>query len=171
MPDTMDVESLIETWRGPLVGLLTAWGASRGEATELAQDAIAEAWLGRARLRGDAADPRTMGPWLTGIARNLWRARLRRVERRREQPLEGDHATRSVALADARLEPLRSAIARLPDDLRTVVHARYLEDTPVRTVAALLGVPESTVEGRLYRARKLLREQLAHHVTGSGKTS
>ena len=32
----MDIEHLIDTWRGPLVGLFAGWGASWADASELA---------------------------------------------------------------------------------------------------------------------------------------
>ena len=156
----MDPDRLLETWRGPLVGLIAGWGAPWPDATELAQDALVEAWLGRARLRGDPDDPRVLGPWLRGIARHLFLARRRGAERRREELLEAEPAGPSTAPEDERLEDLRRAMARLPEEHRTVLYLCYLEECGVRETAALLEVPESTVEGRLYRARAALRERL-----------
>lgn len=156
-----DIERLIEDWRGPLVGLLAAWGCSADEAAELAQDSLVEAYLGRARLRGGLDRPEVVGPWLRGIARNLFRARRRRRWRRREQPL-ADEPPGPERQEDRRLEALREALARLPEPLRAVLYLHYLEGTPVRRVAALLELPESTVESRLTVARRRLRERLAH---------
>lgn len=162
-----EVERLIETWRGPLTGLLAGWGAGWAEASELAQDALVEAWLGRERLRGELADASAAGPWLRGIARNLWRARQR--QRRREAPREPGAA---LELADTggsiatsghdqeRLERLRAELARLPEALRVVLYMHYLEETGVREVAGLLGVTPKAVESRLYQARRELRRRL-----------
>jgi len=155
----MDVEALIETWRGPLVGLFAGWGAPWSDATELAQDTLVEAYLARGRLRGDATDPEVVGPWLRGIARNLHRAWQRRRGRRREESLALDPPVETRA-EDVRLEALRAQMARLPEKLRTVLYLRYLEQSGVREVACLLGLSEKTVEGRLYQARQALRAAL-----------
>ena len=48
----MDLDRIIDRWRGPLVGLLGARGASPADAVELAQDAFSEAYLGRERFDG-----------------------------------------------------------------------------------------------------------------------
>jgi RNA polymerase sigma-70 factor (ECF subfamily) len=163
--DRLEPERLIETWRGPLVGLLAGWGATWTEAANLAQDTLVEAYLGRERLRGDPRDSVAVGPWLRGIARHLYLASRRSSARQREEPLEHEPPVRSTHPEDARLEALRRAMARLPEQQRTVLYLHYLEETGVREVAALLGVPESTVEGRLYKARRALRAALG---TGRG---
>ena len=162
-----EVERLIETWRGPLTGLLAGWGAGWAEAAELAQDALVEAWLGRGRLRGELADASAAGPWLRGIARNLWRVRQR--ERQREDPREpaaafdlagSDGSVAASGQDQQRLERLRDELARLPEKLRVVLYMHYLEETGVREVAGLLGVTPKAVESRLYQARRELRRRL-----------
>jgi RNA polymerase sigma factor (sigma-70 family) len=155
-----EIGAWIEAWRGPLVGLLLAWGAGRSEAAEVAQDTLVEAWLGRARLRGDLDDSAAAGPWLQGIARNLLRSRRRAAGRRREEELAHEPA-QSARVEDERLEVLRRELARLPEELRTVVYLFYLERTSVLQVAGLLGLPPTTVESRLQQARRALRERVA----------
>lgn len=154
-----DLAALLDRFRGPLIGLLRAWGAA--DPSDLAADAFAEAWLGRARFRGDWGDERAVGPWLRGIAWNLKLA----AERRRGRPLralesEPEPAAPTDDGAPRRAE-VRAAIDRLPGELRTAVLMHYLERTPVRDVAALLSVTEKTIEGRLYRARKELARLLS----------
>src|SRR5688572_2036595 len=105
----MDIERSIETWSAPLVGLLAGWGAPWRDATDLAQDALVEAYLARDRFVSDADDPSAMGPWLRGIARHLFLAWQRRAARRREEVLEDVHAARTGAAQDARSEELVQA--------------------------------------------------------------
>lgn len=162
----MDVERWIDAWRGPLTGLFAGWGVPWPEASELAADALVEGYLARDRLAGDAHDVAVAGPWLRGIARNLFRARGRRLEsdaaKQRElrtAPAWSD--ARANCEDDERLAALRRGIERLPRALREALYLFYLEETSVRSVAALLGVSEKTVEGRLHRARMRLRLDLA----------
>jgi RNA polymerase sigma-70 factor (ECF subfamily) len=72
-----------------------------------------------------------------------------------DQPSPGqrlDHRDRLVRLADA--------LARLPDDQRRAVEARYLEDLPVIDIAARMGRSTSAVGGLLHRGLKELRREL-----------
>jgi RNA polymerase sigma-70 factor (ECF subfamily) len=156
----MDLERLLATWRGPLVGLLAAWGARPSEAHELAEDVFAQAWLARTRFDGDPADERRVGAWLRGIARNLFLAAQR--ERRR-----GASATRPDEARvdppcepDGRLGALRAALDELEPELREALYVRYVEGTSLAAVAALLGIGERAAEGRLYRGRQLLKEHI-----------
>ena len=159
----MDVDELIRTFRGPLTGLAVSWGASAADAAEVAQDALVTAYLSRDRCRGDWTSAEDVGPFLRGVAKNVWRNRLRGESRRRRRERG---AARPEALPDAEGDDgggggdVRGAVARLPKDLREAVLTHYLEETPVRAAAGLLGVSPKTLEGRLYRARVRLRESL-----------
>lgn len=158
----MDLERLIERFRGPLVGLIASLGASWGDAIELAQDVFAEAYLGRERFDGTFDDDKAVGRWLGGIARNLHRAGLRASERRRAEPLDENLAARAVQDSGAaQRHELEAALAALAPDQRAAVQMFYLEGSSLRVVAGLLGVSAKTVEGRLYRARRELRRRLS----------
>jgi RNA polymerase sigma-70 factor (ECF subfamily) len=55
-------------------------------------------------------------------------------------------------------------IDALPDAFRTVFVLRAVEEMTVEEVAQSLGIPESTVRTRFFRARALLRESLAREL-------
>ena len=90
MGGDMDLDRIIDRWRGPLVGLLGARGASPADAVELAQDAFSEAYLGRERFEGSWEDDGAVGAWLRGIALNLLRAGARRRSGGHRLTLVGD---------------------------------------------------------------------------------
>lgn len=171
----MDLTTLINAYRGPLIGLLVSWGAPWNDATEIAQDSFAEAWLKREACRGDWTDAEVFGRWLRGVARNRYRnwARTRWRHRARFVTLEATASAAIVAESAADpeavelLDSLRRAIFRLPAPQRQVVLMHYLEETSVIEVAALLGVTPKAVEGRLYQARRTLRRLLDGSVSAS----
>ena len=162
----MDLSQLIDVYRGPLLGLIASWGVPWVDATEIAQDSFAEAYLNRACCRGDWRKPEVLGRWLRGVARNRHRnwVRSRRRRRQRIATVEPDVLDYVAAPSDPepskQLETLRTAIDRLPTKQRQVVLMHYLEETSVKEVATLLSTSPKTVEGRLYQARRALRRML-----------
>lgn len=161
----MDLTTLIDTYRGPLIGLIASWDAPWADAVEIAQDSFADAWLKRSSCRGDWNDPEIFGRWLRGVAlnryrnwrRSSWRRRLRIVTL---APADLESAAMPEAESSEHLDALRRAIQRLPARQRQVVLMHYLEETSVKEVAALLSVSDKTVEGRLYQARQTLHRML-----------
>jgi RNA polymerase sigma-70 factor (ECF subfamily) len=164
----MELEDAIERFRGPLIGLVLSWGAPAVDAFEIAQDCIADGFLSRDACRGDVSEPLVFGRWLRGIARNKYlnwaRSRSRRERRVQlatpETLAETATDTEQQETVDPRLERLRSEIERLPRKQREVVLMHYLEETSVADVAAILSVTPKAVEGRLYQARRRLRQRL-----------
>lgn len=161
----MDLAELIDHYRGPLVGLIVSWGTPWADATDIAQDSFAVAYLNRDSCRGDWTQPEIFGPWLRGIAQNQYR-NWARTRRRRERVLKFDTTVveqaadiASLELSD-QLQNLRTAIERLPAHQRQVILMHYLEETSVKEVAILLAVSAKTVEGRLYQARRALFRML-----------
>ena len=49
-------------------------------------------------------------------------------------------------------------LGELPDDLRRIVEAHYLQGKPYKTIAADEHVPLSTLKMRLFRAKKILKQ-------------
>jgi len=72
-----------------------------------------------------------------------------------EAPEDGRRAAREVEM-----ERLRTALAGLPRDRRTILAWFYLEERSVREIAEVLAIPEGTVKSRLYHARAALRASI-----------
>lgn len=165
MSAAFDLDHLIDRWRGPLVGLLAARGASWPQAEELAQDVFAEAWMHRLRFRGDLDDERALGAWLAGIARNLHRSDVRKASTAEPidelAPESGGAEPHEALQAEDEADSVRAAIEALPEREREVIQAFYLEETTSARVAALLETSERAVEGLLRRARARLKDALA----------
>ncbi|MBL9076739.1 MAG: sigma-70 family RNA polymerase sigma factor [Planctomycetes bacterium] len=165
-PLAPELERWIAEFRGPLVGWLASRGASWREAEDLAMDVFAEAWLGRERLRAMPADLPAIGGWLRGIALHLLLA-VRRRRGRDALPLAEEPAA-PAPTEDERRDVLRAAFARLPADMQEILRMHYLEATTAPQVAALLGITRKAVEGRLYQARRVLREHAERALRAEG---
>ncbi len=103
--------------------------------------------------------------WLRAVALNAARSALRQREVRRHLGALPDHdepPDPRCALARADLQDeVRAVLARidaLPSDLREALVLRAVRGLTQQQIADALGVPETTVETRLARARRLLRD-------------
>ena len=101
--------------------------------------------------------------WLTAVARNAalnaLQARLRRERNLPETPPDPPTPEQEV-LRRERTEQLRETVSRLSEAARQLFYRRYYYLQPVRQIAAELGMTERSVEGRLYRLRQKLRQEL-----------
>lgn len=171
-PSHMPFDDLLNTWRAALTALIAGWGAPWSVAQELAQDALVEGYMTRDGFRGDLRDPQAAGPWLRGIARNLYFTHRRKLDRHRAEPLDPESCIDESALEieeDPRLDEVRAAMREMPERLREVLYLRYLDATPTEEVAGLLGLSARAVEGRLRRARKHLERRLQERQEPSGR--
>jgi RNA polymerase sigma-70 factor (ECF subfamily) len=141
------------------------------EAEELAQETFVRVFRHAASF-----DPkRSFKVWLYTIATNRVRDRARRQSRRPQVSLEsgGDVAALRDVLPDRlpspadcadskeRIGVVRAAIARLPDELRVPLVLAEFDELSHAEIAEITGGTPKAVEMRLYRARQLLRRELA----------
>ncbi|MBL4771766.1 MAG: RNA polymerase sigma factor [Planctomycetes bacterium] len=169
----MDLDKLISHFRGPLTGLIASWGLSPGDAVEICMDTFAEAYLGKDRFRGDWNELASTGAWLRGIAYNLFRTHRRGSLRPTEPMGDRDFAEPEgpdEPQDDSRVSQVRKAMALLKGEHRSVLFMRYVESSGPAEIAALMGLTERAVEGRLYRARKALEEQMKYTAQREGAT-
>ncbi len=131
----------------------------------LAQDLLADAFERVLRARGRYDRRRgSQKTWLYAVALNVLRDHARR---------DAAHARATERLVpvpaaepDARLEAigdrdaLSRALATLSDEEREAVALRFGADLTVPEMAAALGEKLTTVEGRVYRALRKLRDEL-----------
>jgi RNA polymerase sigma-70 factor (ECF subfamily) len=134
---------------------------TREEAEDVAQEAFVRAYQALPRYRPNHA----WGAYLMRTLRNLCHDALRRrrvrktVAPRAESPdlsLTPEHRL----LTDWERDKLRNAVGGLPDLYRVPLLMRYGAGRTYKEIAAAVGVPESTVAGRLAGALKLLRRTM-----------
>jgi RNA polymerase sigma-70 factor (ECF subfamily) len=141
---------------------LFAFLAYRTGDRALAEDLLADAFERALRAKYNARK----GPaktWLYAIALNVLRDHVRRVAAEGRAYARVDVAGDGgdpFAGVEVRDELLR-ALATLATEEREAIALRYGSDLTVPEMAAVLAVPLTTVEGRVYRALRKLREALA----------
>jgi RNA polymerase sigma-70 factor (ECF subfamily) len=134
---------------------------------EDAEDALQETFLRVSRQR--SFDGEKVSSWIYRIALNLCRNHLqsRNARLRREtQSIEGDDgqpvpSPAEVYLDHVREQEIADALDRLPEIYREPLILKYIEDMSRKEMSEILGVPVTTIEGRLKTGRERLRRMLA----------
>ena len=135
-------------------------------ATWVAEDLTQKTFLALLE-RTDALDPtRSIRGYLFGIAKNQLAMHMRELAVRgndslgdAEPAVEQTRLSAIVARAEEHRVLLR-ALVRLPTDLQMVLVLHYWESLPSAEIGEAVGIPASTVRGRLSRARELLQAEV-----------
>ena len=142
-----------------------------------AEEAVQEAFLQLHRKAGGFREEALLSTWLHRVVVNAALMRIRRRKSRPEESIEehlprfredGHHAApvapwkaADEVLAERETRELvRGAIDELPENHRTVLMLRDIEELSTRQAAELLELTENAVKVRLHRARLALRELL-----------
>jgi RNA polymerase sigma-70 factor (ECF subfamily) len=155
-------EQLVVRYRPAVVRLArTIVGADHAE--DVAQDSLLLAFKALPTIE----EPRKFAAWLSAITRH----RALRFGKS-----ETAQSSKRVALDEALLEQV-GALARpltdkqadesmikaldsLPADYAMPLRLRFLDDMPLKRIAAFMGVPLSTVKWRIHQGKKLLRAKV-----------
>ena len=160
---------LVRRYKEPLYRLLRRYAADPDEAYEAVHEAFIAAWDALGRY-----DPgRPFGAWLRTIAINKARDRGRRMAVRRlifgarglddaraASAADPAKAADTLVIDDEEAKRLDQAIGRLPSSLKGALLLTAFEGYSQIEAGKILGVSAKTIETRVYRARKLLAEQL-----------
>jgi RNA polymerase sigma factor (sigma-70 family) len=156
-----DFERLYNAEAAGLFSFLAYRTGDRALAEDLLADAFERALRARARFDRRRGSEKT---WLYTIALNLLRDHARRagaetraLERGGARPEAGEDAgLESVEHRDT----VQRALATLAPEEREAIALRFGAELTVPEIAQVLGEPLTTVEGRVYRALRKLRERL-----------
>jgi len=136
-----------------------------------AEDAVQETFLRVLRHRATLGEVRDHRVWLIRIVWNLVLDRKRRAKTRPETDdiadlarvlhADGLSAEEQAAAAQHHAQVL-ACVDRLPTKEREVLVLSAFEEFTSVEIAAVLGITESSVRSRLFRARNLMAELLNH---------
>lgn len=140
---------------------------------DLVDDIAQQVWMQVWERLASLKEPERLRSWLYVIARNAAIDTSQSQKRRRGVGLDAfsegwsDERTPTplrVTSGDETQQILMRAVEALPALYREPFVLRHLEDWSYQQIGELLGLPVETVETRLVRARRLLRETLKGRV-------
>jgi RNA polymerase sigma-70 factor, ECF subfamily len=171
--DDLALNELVERWQKPLLSFILRYVGSEVDSIELAQEVFVRVYHNRQRFNFKS----NFSTWLFTIGVNLCRNHARWQDRHPTIPLEiaqeieepspqdfsvSDKETPSRLMERSELvQQVREAVEKLPHELKTVVLLYEYENLSYDEIGKILGCTQKAVETRLYRARKLLRKNLA----------
>lgn len=136
----------------------------RTDAEDVAQDALLLAFKALPSIE----QPSRFAPWLGAITRNRalrfnkreHALSTRRVEFDEVLLAEIDALARPLLAEREGEEELRLALEGVPEEYALVLRMHFLDEMPLKRIAAYLGLPLSTIKWRVHRGKQLLREQV-----------
>ncbi|MBZ5581489.1 MAG: sigma-70 family RNA polymerase sigma factor [Acidobacteriia bacterium] len=164
-----EFERIVRDYQDRIFRLAWSMMGSRAAAEEAAQEALVRIWKGLPRFRGESS----LSTWIYSITRNTCLTALARggiPADSLEDPAVRRAAERS-ARARSSVEASRDAaelLSRLPVKYRQVVALFYMQEKSYEEVAEMLGLPMGTVKTYLFRARKMLAEEVARERVKGG---
>ena len=170
-------DALMDLYRERIVRMALHMVGNMEDAQDLCQETFIRVYRAL-----ETYDPRrAFSPWLYRIAHNAVLDHLRRKKARPTlsepdlaQPFEeapdptAENPQRTVMSKEIYRE-VREAIHSLPDNYRSVMVLRFLEDLSYAEIAESLDLTEANVMMRISRARRMLRDKLKHLQTGDGR--
>ena len=163
--ETRCFADLVSRYQDPVYNMALRFVRGEGDAEDIAQEAFFRAYRGLDGFKGDSK----FSTWLYRITWNLCADWLRRNRKPGHAAVAIDDA---ADLADGRVDlehelmaeeekrKVREALDGLDEKYRAVLILSYYQKMSYNQIGTVLEVPTKTVETRLYRARKLLRERL-----------
>ena len=169
--DRRAFDLLVLKYQQRIVKLVSRYVRDPAEALDVAQEAFIKAFRALDSFRGDSA----FYTWLYRIAINTAKNYLVSMQRRpleydldaqgpeladRVPALQTDESPEALAAQDELRRVVESAIASLPDELRTAIMLRELDGMSYEEIAQAMDCPIGTVRSRIFRAREAIDQAI-----------
>ena len=160
--DESAFERIVEQYSADVAALANRLLGWPGDVEDITQDIFLAAFVGLKKFRCECS----LKSWLFTITINKCRTnrykrrlRLRRISQKiNKVSLSSDSEEKDMDADE--FKNVRRAVAALPAKYREPVVLRYLQEIGTDEVSRILGITNNTLNVRLSRARKRLREDL-----------
>ncbi len=169
--DKAAYDLLVIKYQHKIIQLVNRYVKDSSEAQDVAQEAFIKAYRALGNFRGESA----FYTWLYRIAintaKNYLMSRSRRsadnqvdvqdAEQIEKAPqLQGMETPERQLLNQEIVETIKTAIAKLPDEMRIAIMLREFEGMSYEEIAQAMDCPVGTVRSRIFRAREAIDSKL-----------
>ncbi|MEK7150763.1 MAG: RNA polymerase sigma factor [Patescibacteria group bacterium] len=156
---------LVDKYQRPFLRLAYSVVRSREEAEDIVQEAFCDIY--RNALSFKKQEGASFKSWAYRVVLNKAISHYRKLKKERERytALEPVHyenlgVDETISVNIDQKMTVEYFLDRLPNDLKRVVRAYYIEDKSYADIAAEEAISLSTLKMRLFRAKRLLRESI-----------
>jgi RNA polymerase sigma-70 factor, ECF subfamily len=168
-------EELVTKYQSKVFSMAMSFIRNREAADDVAQEVFLKAYLALPKFHGKSE----FGTWLYRIAINHIKDVLRKRGRAKEVSLEDVQeisAADENAMEKAEMERetetrrslVRGFVEGLPEKYRVILTLRDIQGLAYEDISQVLHLSPGTVDSRLHRARRMLRQKLAPHLGQEG---
>ena len=169
--DRSAFDLLVRKYQHKVLKLVSRFVSDQAEAEDVAQEAFIKAYRALPSFRGESA----FYTWLYRIAINTAKNALVSNRRRpvdfdldlqdpeqyeRQARLKDADTPEGLLLTEEIRQTVQTAMAELPEDLRTAIMLRELEGLSYEEIAERMSCPVGTVRSRIFRAREAIDKKL-----------
>ncbi|MCM3591553.1 sigma-70 family RNA polymerase sigma factor [Brevibacillus borstelensis] len=152
---------IVERYKGKIYAFLYRMIGHSQDAQDLTQEVFIKAYC----KIGDYRPDFRFSAWLFRIAANHCLDELRKRKRlpvttAEESELVHENTPERILLAKEQHEVLHEKLLALEDDHRVILLLRYVEQLSYKEIAEVLSIPVTTVQMRIFRAHKKLRQYM-----------
>lgn len=148
--------SAVDTYSNTMYRIACSYCRCHADAEDIVQSAF-EKLL---RTKTDFQDEEHLKKWLMRVTANEARNLSGSFWKKHMVSWDNTETGQTYEFPNPVHSDLYEAVLKLPLKYRMVVHLYYYEDYPVREIAEIMHLRETTVQTRLMRARKKLKEML-----------
>ena len=160
-------DCLVQKYQAAVYGITYQWTRNFADAQDLTQEAFLQAYRKLDQLK----DPARFAGWLRGIATNICHMWNRKQERNRASfdllahddiINQQDPAPQQQEILEAKEQrrAIVDVLDLLSDTARLAARLFYVDGLTYQEMSDVLGVPITTVESRLHRARNQLKKEI-----------
>ena len=150
----MNAEQIVLTYSDMVYGIAFRYMGNRAEA----EDVYQETFLTYFKKEREFKSEEHRKAWLIRVTINNAKTLL--MSRKYPDEIDESIADNDEPIRKEDAMDLKDAIEKLKPEYKEAITLFYINDLPVREIAAVLGVTENTVKLRLTRARQKLKEFL-----------
>jgi RNA polymerase sigma-70 factor, ECF subfamily len=177
--DEQAFETLFKRHRQKILRIVLRYVHVREDAEDIVQLSFQKAFVYLHKFEGKSS----FSTWLTRIAINEALMLVRRGRALREIPVDDSHdqggAASAMEIPDAspdpetsylrreRMQILSETLGNLRPGMRKAIELRELAELSTEETARRMGVSVAAVKGRLFHAKKKLREKLSFYLTSN----
>jgi len=168
-------ETIVKRYDKKVFHLAFSFVRDRATADDLAQEVFVKAYFALPKFHFKSE----FGTWIYRIAVNHIKDHLRKVSRRKEVSIEefedvafvSDDQVKErerIQAEDQRKKIVFRVLATLPQKYRMILTLRDIRGFSYEEITRILKISPGTVDSRLHRARKLLRNKMTPYLGAEG---